>query len=142
MKRSKLKSAIVAVAATAVIGSPLVLLACTSEADTASSNLSKAADSFEVQRRIQFINLFTDKVYLTIEGLCSLGNMDKPRELSVTCKLGEGQYKKHFLGLADNVTYVVEQTEPNSVDPYHYRIFFRPETIIPDIDLQTSTTGD
>ncbi len=136
----KTKIALLSVVAALGVGGAVV--ACTSEADTASSNLSKAADSFEVQRRIQFINLFTDKVYLTIEGLCSLGNMDKPRELSVTCKLGEGQYKKHFLGLADNVTYVVEQTEPNSVDPYHYRIFFRPETIIPDIDLQTSTTGD
>lgn len=138
----KLKKVAAALGIAAIIVLPVGVVACSSEADTVSENLSKAADSFEVQRKIQFINLFTDKVYLTIEGLCSLGNMDKPRELSVTCKVGDGKYVKHFLGLADNVTYVVEQTEANAADPYHYRIFFRPETIIPDIDLETSTSGD
>jgi len=114
----------------------LSLTAC-NEADTASRNLSVAADRFEVQRRIVFVNGITDKYLLTIEGLCSLGNQDKPRELTVTCKHGPNLYKKHFLGLSDNVTYVAEQIEANKVDPYHYRIAFRPATIIPDIDLQT-----
>ena len=30
-------------------------------------------------------------------------------ELEVTCKLGDVQYKKHFLGLSANVTYLAEQ---------------------------------
>lgn len=117
--------------------SVLLLSAC-SEADTVSKNISKSADSFEVQRRIVFFNGITDKYLLTIEGLCSLGNDDDPRELSVTCKVGPKAYKKHFLGLSDNVSYLVEQTDAVSVDPFHYRIVFRPESIIPDIDLQTS----
>lgn len=116
----------------------LLLAACTSEADTVSHNISKSADSFEVQRRIVFFNGITDKYLLTIEGLCSLGNNDKERELTVTCKVGEKAYKKHFLGLSDNVSYLVEQTDAVSADPFHYRILFRPESIIPDIDLQTS----
>jgi predicted small secreted protein len=120
----------------AAVLSCLVLAAC-NEADTASRNLSVAADRFEVTRRITFINGITDKYLLTVEGLCSLGNMDKPRELTVTCKTGPNLYKKSFLGLSDNVTYVAEQLEANKVDPYHYRIAFRPATIIPDIDLQT-----
>lgn len=115
----------------------LLLTAC-SEADTASYNLSKSADSFEVERRITFINGITDKYLFTVEGLCSLGNDDKSREISVTCKVGENKYKKHFVGLSDNVTYVVEQTDAAYVDPYHYRMIFRPDTIVPDIDLQTS----
>lgn len=114
----------------------LAIAAC-NEADTASRNLSVAADRFEVQRRIVFVNGITDKYLMTIEGLCSLGNQDKPRELTVTCKTGQSFYKKHFLGLSDNVTYIAEQMEPNKVDPFHYRIAFRPATIIPDIDLQT-----
>jgi len=114
----------------------LALTAC-SEADTASYNLSTAADRFEVQRRIVFVNGITDKYLLTVEGRCALGNQDKPRELTVTCKTGPDLYKKHFLGLSDNVTYVAEQMEPNKVDPFHYRIAFRPTEIIPDIDLQT-----
>lgn len=114
-----------------------ILGGCT-EADTVSENLSKSADSFEVERRVVFFNGITDKYLLTIEGLCSLGNNDDARSLTVTCKTGEGEYKKHFLGLSDNVSFFVEQTDAESVDPYHYRVIFRPEAIIPDIDLQTS----
>lgn len=109
------------------------LSGCTSAADTASDNLSKAADNFEVQRRIVFINGITDKYLMVIEGRCSLGNADSAGQLSVTCKVGPEQFKKHFLGLSDNVTYFVEQLEPSSVDVWHYRVNFRPETLLPDI---------
>ena len=81
------------------------LVAGCSDADVASKNLSKAADQFEVNRRIVFYNGITGEYMLTIEGLCSLGNHDKPRELSVTCKTGAAAFKKHFLGLSDNVTF-------------------------------------
>jgi hypothetical protein len=116
----------------------ILLAACTTEADTVSQNLSKSADSFEVQRRIVFFNGITDKYLLTVEGLCALGNNDDPRRLSVTCKVGENSYKKHYLGLSDNVSFLVEQTDAINADPFHYRMVFRPESIIPDIDLQTS----
>lgn len=113
-----------------------ILLAACTEADTVSQNLSKAADSFEVQRRVVFLNGITDKYLLTIEGLCSIA--DEGNQLEVTCKVGEGKYKKHFLGLSDNVSYFVEQTDAAYTDPFHYRVVFRPESIVPDIDLQTS----
>lgn len=118
----------------------VVLMVCIgcSEANTASTNLSKAADQFEVQRRIVFYNGITGDYILVIEGLCSLGNFDPAGELSVTCKTGEGIYKKHFLGLSDNVTYFAEQLESQRVDAYHYRVIFRPETILPDIDIDLS----
>ena len=115
----------------------IVMTAC-SEADTVSENLSKEADSFNVERRVVFFNGITDKYLLTIEGKCSLGNNDNPRNLTVTCKTGDGEYKKHFLGLSDNVSFFVEQLDGKNVDPFHYKVIFRPETIIPDIDLQTS----
>lgn len=116
----------------------ILLAACTSEADTVSHNLSKSADSFEVQRRIVFFNGITDRYLLTVEGLCALGNNDSPDRLSVTCKVGENAYKKHYLGLSDNVSFLVEQTDAVNADPFHYRMVFRPESIVPDIDLQTS----
>jgi hypothetical protein len=118
--------------------SVITLLGCTSEADTVSHNLSKSADSFEVQRRVVFFNGITDKYLLTIEGLCALGNEDTPGRLSVTCKVGPDQYKKHYLGLSDNVSFLVEQTDAKYENAYHYKMLFRPEEIIPDIDLQTS----
>ena len=107
-----------------------------SEADVASSNMSKAADQFEVTRRVVFYNGITGEYMLTVEGLCSLGNHDAHRELSITCKTGPSAYKKHFLGLSDNVTYFVEQLQPNTVSAYHYRVVFKPSTIIPDIEIK------
>jgi maltose-binding protein MalE len=112
-----------------------ILAGCT-EADTVSHNLSKSADSFEVQRRVVFFNGITDKYLLTIEGLCSI--TDANGQLEATCKVGEGQYKKHFLGLSDNVSYFIEQTDAKFEDAFHYKVVFRPETIVPNIDLQTS----
>lgn len=107
-----------------------------SEANVASHNLSKSADSFEVQRRVVFFNGITDEYLLTIEGLCSI--TDDSGQLEVTCKVGESQYKKHFLGLSDNVSYFVEQTDAKYENGFRYKVLFRPETIVPDIDLQTS----
>lgn len=78
---------------------------------------------------------------LTIEGLCSLGNNDKSGSLTVTCKTGAGEYKKHFLGLSDNVTYFVEQVNPMPVGVYHYRVFFKPQAILPNIDFKSSVGG-
>lgn len=110
---------------------------CESEADVVNHNISKSADSFEVQRRIVFFNGITDKYLLTIEGLCSLDITDEKR-LRVTCKVGDEQYKRHYLGLSDNVSYFVEQTDAKTEDPFRYKVLFRPETIIPDIEIQIS----
>jgi hypothetical protein len=114
--------------------SVLILVACETDADVASRNVSRAADQFEIMRRIVFYNGITGEYMLVIEGLCSLGNYDPAGELSVTCKTGASLYKKHFLGLSDNVTYFAEQIDAASVDVYHYRVIFKPEAIIPDID--------
>ncbi|WP_210209408.1 hypothetical protein [Rhizobium tropici] len=112
------------------------LLSSCNDADVASHNLSKAADNFQVNRRIVVINGITDNYLLSVEGLCSLGNADKDREISITCKTGPDAYKKFFAGLSDNVTYVVEQLEPMPVSVYRYKVIFKPSVIIPDIDLK------
>jgi len=113
-----------------------LLAACDQPADVASRNLSVAADNFEVSRRVVFFNGITDSYLLSIEGRCSLGNNDGAARLTVTCKDGPNSYKKHFLGLSDNVTYFVEQTAPVDVNTYHYRVTFAPRQIIPNTDLQ------
>lgn len=115
----------------------LVFLAgCQTDADVASYNVSKSADQFEVNRRIVFYNGITGDYMLEIDGFCSLGNFDSPKEVTLTCKTGEGQYKKHFLGLSDNVTYFVEQLDSVGVDKNHYKVIFKPSTIIPDIEIK------
>lgn len=116
----------------------VVLAACSdTEANTVNHNISKSADSFEINRRIVFFNGITDKYLLTIEGLCSL-DVTSDKNLRVTCKTSNEEYKRHYLGLSDNVSYFVEQIDGANVDPFHYRVIFRPESIIPDIDIQTS----
>lgn len=114
----------------------LVLVGC-SDADVASHNLSKAADQFEVERRIVFYNGITGEYILTVEGLCSLGNNDAPGRLSVTCKTGPAEFKKHFLGLSDNVTFMAEQIEPAPAGVYRYRVVFKPDVLVPDIDVSS-----
>jgi len=117
-----------------IFGAMCLGLAGCSDAQVASSNLSKAADNFEINRRIVFYNGITGDYMLTIEGLCSQTQTDK--KLAVTCKTGPREYKKHFLGLSDNVTYFSEQMKAAETDVYHYRIIFKPAAIIPSVELK------
>jgi hypothetical protein len=121
----------------ALLAAPLVLTGCgSSKADVAAHNISVEAEQFKVARRIIFFNGITDKYLLTITGYCSVetGSSALAGSLEVTCKLGNGKYKKDFLGLSDNVSYMVEQIDPINVSTSHYTVLFRPETIVPDID--------
>lgn len=117
----------------------LFWLTSCNDADIASRNLSKAADNFEIQRRVIFYNGITWEYILNIEWRCSIGNYDKPWEVSITCKVWEDEYKKHFLWLSDNVTFFSEQLESKNVSTYHYRVTFKPQAIIPDVDFRWST---
>jgi len=118
-----------------------VIVGC-SDADVASQNLSRAADQFEITRRVVFYNGVTGDYILSIEGKCSIEVDDLDGQLELTCKTGDETYKKHFLGLSDNVTYFSEQIEGAGVDDYRYRVIFKPESILPDIDLQLSGDTD
>lgn len=110
------------------------LSACT-DAEVASENLSKDADNFKIERRIVFFNGITDTYLLQINGLCSIN--DDGNQLEVTCKVGDEKYKKHFLGLSDNVSYFVEQTgEGANVSASHYKVIFKPSVIVPDIEVR------
>jgi hypothetical protein len=119
-------------AAFALLGT-LALAGC-DDAQVASENISKAANNFEINRRIVFYNGITNDYILTIEGLCS--QEPDQKKLAVICKVGPGTYKKHFLGLSDNVTYFSEQLEPAQASVYHYRVTFKPSVIVPSIDVR------
>src|SRR3990167_3323297 len=117
------------------------LAGCMDDAQVASHNLVKEADNFGIYRRIVFFNGITDKYLLEIEGKCAVfGGRATYSELEVICKTGDEQYKKHFLGLSDNVAYFVEQIEPVGASAYHYRVTFKPQVIVPDIDLRVDTS--
>lgn len=107
---------------------------CASDAGVVSENLAKSGDQFELNRRIIFLNGITDKYIMVIEGRCSIENNAAERKLSVTCKVGDNEYKKHLLGTSDNVTWFMEQLDARSVSANHYRVIFKPESIVPDVD--------
>lgn len=128
-----MKSAILITVLAALL---LTLGGCSRDAQVASHNLSVAADNFEITRRVIFYNGITGEYMLSLEGRCSI--KDERIQLEVTCKTGPTEYKKHFLGLSDNVTYFAEQLDGEDASVYRYRVTFKPETILPDIDLRTS----
>lgn len=106
------------------------------DADVASYNLSKKADMFQITRRVVFYNGITGDYMLVIEGRCSVEIDRLDKQLELTVKTGDNTYKKHFLGLSDNVTYFAEQISDMPIDVYHYRVIFKPSTIIPTIQVK------
>jgi hypothetical protein len=121
-------------AAIAMLG----LAGCTTDADTVSRNLSTAAEQFEVQRTITAINGITDQEMLRIEGRCSVETGDSmlSGSLEITCMIGPDQYAKHFVGLSDNVSFVVQQTDTKDVSRYHHRVLIKPENVLPEFDYE------
>ncbi|WP_273848769.1 hypothetical protein [Serratia liquefaciens] len=115
----------------------LVLAGCDiNDADVVSKNLSTASDNFEVNRRVVFYNGITGDYMLSIEGLCSKDNSSTANTLGIVCKVGPNSFKKHLLGLSDNVTFFIEQIDGVKTNPYFYRVTFKPSVIIPDVDVR------
>jgi hypothetical protein len=113
-------------------------LQCT-DARIASRNLATAAEQFELTRRIVFYNGITGDYILVILGRCSIEvqGQGPQKQLEVTCKTGASSYKKHHLGLSDNVSYFSEQLDSVNLSIYRYRVIFKPTVIVPDVNVRT-----
>lgn len=135
MKKNMKKSVVLAAASLLSLG---VLAGCASDATIMDQNLTTAADQFEIQRKIIGINGITDTPAFEVEGRCSITADTAAKQLEVICKHGEDDYRKHFVGLSDNVYYVVTQLDGVDASVYRTRIIIKPENIIPDFDLETS----
>jgi len=118
----------------------LLATGCTSDdATVAKHNLKKAADNFELNRRIIFVNTWTDTNLQIIEGRCNI-EYDSNRT-SVICKVSDDEYKRSFIGNSGQVTAMVEQLDGVPVNVYHYRRTFKPQSVIPDIDFRGSSAA-
>ena len=126
-----------ALSAIALVGG---LSACKSDADVVSHNLSKDADNFKVLRRVVVYNNFTDQYISETTGFCSRGNNDKPGQVTVTCKVAEGDdagsYIKNIYFPADNTTIELEQLNGLKVSPHFYKVVLKPSTIIPAPEIR------
>jgi hypothetical protein len=133
MTKPKYVIGAIALAALLTAASP----GCTSDADTAAQNLSTKAEKFEVQRKITVVNTRSDKVVFEVTGRCSIEFESKERVMAM-CKHGDDDFRKHYAVTGDTGMAMIEQLGPIDVDEYHTQIVIKPETIIPDFDLETS----
>lgn len=108
----------------------LALAGC-SEADRVSSNLSKEADNFNVIRQLTVINCIQGDTLFQMTGRLSITADTEDNQLEVLVEKEDGTYQKHFIGLSDNVTYVVEDLGSNNVDKYKYTLNYNPKMWIP-----------
>ncbi len=115
----------------------LAVAACDDAAKVADRNITRAADNFEVHRRVVFINGITGQYLLTIEGLCALSNGETGRSVRVTCKTGPSEFLRHQVGLSDNVTFMAEQLRDVQASQFRYRVTFNPLSAIPQIEMRT-----
>lgn len=115
----------------------LVLMSgCEQQADRVSYNISKQADNFNVIRQITVINCIQGDVLFQMTGKMSIIADTNDNQLEITVEDENGSYKKHFIGLSDNVTYTVEDVTDNYVDNYHYTLNFNPNMWIP-VNIET-----
>jgi len=122
----------------ALVLTAVMSLAACRPADVVARNLSEAADNFEINRRITFINGVTNQSMLVIEGLCALGNQDTSLRMSVVCRTDRNEYKRHFLGLGPTVSFIAEQIEAAPASTYRYRVTFNPTVIIPNVTMNST----
>lgn len=123
----KLKIAITAAALAAS------LAACSTEAQRVSYNLSQQADNFNDIRQITVINCLQGDVLFQMTGKMSITADTADNQLEIVVEDEDGEYKKHFIGLSDNVTYVVEDITSDDVNQYKYTLNFNPKMWLPEI---------
>ena len=111
-----------------------LLTGCTSDADMASENISRAAEQFEVQRTLTGINGITGATIFYAEGRCSFE--ESGNRVDATCKYGPNDIRRHTFLYGDQDSVVISQEGPLDVSVYHTRIIIKPENLLPEFDLE------
>lgn len=102
-------------------------------ADDISYNLSLEADNFNDIRQLTVINCLQGDILFQMTGKMSIKADTADNQLEVIVEDGKNEYKKHFIGLSDNVTYVVEDITGDDVST-NYTFNFNPKMWLPDVD--------
>ena len=102
-----------------------------SEASKVSHNLSLEADNFNDVLQVTVINCLQGDILFQMTGKMSITADTSDNQLEVVVEDEKGEYKKHFIGLSDNVTYVVEDITAGDVSKNKYTLNFNPEMWIP-----------
>ena len=121
------KFLLAAVAVIAMLG----VTGCEREADRVSYNLSLEADNFNNARQVTVINCLQGDILFQMTGKMSIEADVDQNQLEIIVEDNNGDYKKHFIGLSDNVTYVVEDITSKDVSKYQYTLNFNPNMWLP-----------
>lgn len=108
-----------------------LLCGCQTQAERVSYNLSQEADNFNNVRQVTVINCLQGDVLFQMTGKLSITADTVDNQLEIVVEDENGMYKKHFIGLSDNVTYVVEDITGEAVDNYKYTLNFNPKMWLP-----------
>lgn len=114
----------------------VLLIGCDTEANRVSYNLSQEADNFNDVRQVTVINCLQGDVLFQMTGKMSITADTDDNQLEIIVEDENGDYKKHFIGLSDNVTYVVEDITSKDVEKYKYTLNFNPDMWIP-VNVET-----
>ena len=114
----------------------VLLFSGCSQASRVSHNLSQEADNFNNVRQLTVINCIKGDVLFQMTGKLSINVDELDNQLEIVVEDENGLYKKHFIGLSDNVTYVVEDITSKDVSKYKYTLNFNPNMWIP-IEIET-----
>lgn len=114
-----------------IICSCFVFVGCDTEAERVNYNITTEAENFNVYRRVTVINCIKGDTLFSVEGLMNIEADTKDNQLEITVEIEDGKYKKHFIGLSDNVTYTIEDITGSEVSKYHYEIKYNPNMWIP-----------
>lgn len=109
----------------------LISAGCDTEANRVDHNITEEAENFNVYRRVTVLNCIKGDTLFEIEGRMNVNADLEDNQLELIVEIGDNQYKKHFIGLSDNVTYTVEDISGSEVDKYHYEINYNPNMWIP-----------
>ncbi len=115
----------------ALLASLCMVVAGCSQSSRVSYNLSQEADNFNDIRQITVMNCIQGDVLFQMTGKMSITADTQDSQLEIIVEDENGEYKKHFIGLSDNVTYVVEDVTTNDVDQYQYTLNFNPKMWLP-----------
>lgn len=108
---------------------------CQAQAAKVSYNLSLEADNFNDYRQLTVINCLQGDVLFQMCGKMSITADTADNQLEIVVEDENGDYKKHFVGLSDNVTYVVEDITSKDVERHKYTLNFNPQMWLP-VDVE------
>ena len=125
------KKKLITILLASMVAIPGIILTGCDEAERVNQNITLEAENFNVYRRVTVINCIKGDTLFEIEGRMNINADRADHQLEIIVELENGKYKKHFIGLSDNVAYTVEDITGSEVSKYHYEINYNPNMWIP-----------